>query len=117
MLSRRSRRDNPVVLVVDAEIRAASQANRTAAAIEDGKPEVADPAINLFNLRVLCPERRVPGRLSFNTYDSKVLPVDPDLAAVEKFAFHSRLNRQDVLRTTRRLLVVHHGESVVIAVK
>src|ERR1700736_2070496 len=116
-LPRRSSRGNPVILIVDAEIGVASQANRAVAAIRDGKPEITHPAIDLFDLCVLCPEGRVPGGLSFNTYDCEVLPINPDLATVEKFVFHARLNRKYVKRATRRLLAPQHCELVIILIE
>src|SRR5258708_27947430 len=106
-----------VVDVNNDEIGVPSQASRADAAIGDGKPEIADPAIDLFDLCVSCPEGRVLGRLSLNTHDREVLCVDPDLAAIEKLALHERLNRKNVARPAWCLFVPQHRKSVVILVE
>src|SRR5690348_7073011 len=85
--SRRSDTHSVIVLVVNGQIRVASQTNRAAASIGKGKPEFAYLGIELFDPGFFRPERRIPGGCGFNPNHSKVLCIHPNSAAVEEFVF------------------------------
>ena len=69
------------------------------------KPEIIYLDVPVLDLRLLDPERWILGRLSFNADHGKVLRVDPDFPAIEKFVLAFRKQAQHILHA--RGCVVH----------
>jgi hypothetical protein len=83
-----------VIPVFNFEIGAPAQTDAGSATIQCGKPEIAHSGVGLFDFRVLCPKRRISCRFSLQTYNRKVLCIDPDSTAVKELVLGARVDRE-----------------------
>src|SRR5580692_10826760 len=78
--------------VIDREHRCATESDLRLTFVRCRQPKVAVLSIDMVNLRALDPEGRILCRLRFNPDHCVVLRIDPDASAIEKLAFHLRLD-------------------------
>src|SRR5271169_3349877 len=105
-----------IVLVIDGQGGAASQADVADRLVPDRQPKSLDLLGFVVNLAFLDPERRVLRGLSLNVGDGEVGGVDPHLAAIEVFAARLRADPQHILPTRFRRLVSHKFKVVIVAI-
>src|ERR1700758_4751179 len=91
LLTHRTRGCNLIVLVINAERGMASQADIAAASVGKGKPEVAHLRIDLLDLCLFRPKRRILCGRGLKAHHGKIFSVHPNSAAIQKLVVGSGL--------------------------
>ncbi len=105
-----------IILILDGQDRPPASANDGNGFIFRRQPEVADFQVGMVNVRLLDPEGRILGRLSFDPAHGEIPAVHPDASPEEKLAGNFRLDGDHVRTVIRRVLMLEFAEIIIAGI-
>ncbi len=106
-----------VILILDRKSGFASQAHFTFRMVPGREPETIQLHIFVFNLRLLNPHGRILAGFTFDSYDGKIVCVDPDFSVIKELIPFSGQQIEDVFSATRRRIVTRQGKLIIFGVQ
>src|ERR1700687_1220463 len=95
----------------------ASQPDIAAASVGKGKPEVAHLRIDLFDLRLFRPKRRILCGGGLKTHHREIFSIHPNSAAVQKLVVGSGLDGKNVGWSSGHGLAPGQPKAVVVLIE